>query len=83
MSTHEKRLAAMRSNPRAVRFDQLRAALEYEGFKAQQGNGDHWKFIHPILPYPLVIDPRKPHVKAVYVKNALKAIQDLRDQVTE
>jgi hypothetical protein len=44
------------------------------GFVAEPGKGDHWKFFHHLLPYPVVIDPRRPFVLKVYVENALAAL---------
>jgi len=79
VSTKEKRLDAMRRSPRQVRFQDLRAALEAEGFTLRPGKGDHCTFLHPLLPQPVGVDPRRPHVLKVYVEAALRAIDRVRE----
>ena len=81
MAKRDKRLAAIRSNPRQVRFADLKTALEARGFAARPGRGDHWVFIHPLLPYPIVVDPRRPFVLPVYVRSALRAIEEVEDKL--
>jgi len=36
-----------------------------------------------LLPYPVVIDPRRPFILAVYVRNAVRAIDEVREKLTE
>jgi hypothetical protein len=43
------------------------------GFTCEPGRG-HWKFFHPMLNYPIVVDPRRPFVLPVYVRNCVAAI---------
>ena len=80
MAKRDKRLAAIRNNPRQVRFADLRTMLEGVGFVGRAGKGDHWVFEHEALPYPIVVDPRRPFVLPVYVKNALNAIDAVLEQ---
>ena len=75
-SRRERRLAAVRSRPRQVRFEELRGLLDAFGFEGRHGKGDHWVFRHPLLRYVVTVDPRRPHVLPVYVRNALKAIEE-------
>jgi predicted RNA binding protein YcfA (HicA-like mRNA interferase family) len=79
VATSDKRLAAIRRNPRAVRFDDLKAVLEAHGFEALPGKGDHWVFRHSHFRPGVSIDPHKPHVLVTYVKAALKAIDAVLD----
>lgn len=74
MATRDKRIAAIRRNSRAVRFEDLRSALLGLGFAAVPGKGDHWKFSHPLLPWVVTVDPRRPFVLRVYVEATLQAI---------
>ena len=81
MSTKDKRLAAIRSNPRQVRFDDLRSTLLSLGFTVRTGSGDHQTFTHELLSYHVTIDPRRPHVLQVYVKKALAAIDEVLEKI--
>lgn len=80
MSTRAKRLAAIRNNPRQVRFADLKMALEGPGFTARTGKGDHWVFEHELLDYGFTVDPRRPDVLAVYVREALEAVDEVLDK---
>ena len=80
MSKRDKRLEALRTNPKHVRFDELRVVLEDCGFSVRPSKG-HWAFSHPLLPLPFVVDPRRPFVLPVYVKNALRAIDQVQEQL--
>ncbi len=80
MATRDKRLEAMRRNPRTVRFDDLKGVLEAHGFTAHSGKGDHWVFRHPAYRPGVTIDPRRPFVLLPYVRAALKAIDAVLDQ---
>ena len=77
MATRDKRVQAMRQNPRNVRFAELRAALEGYGFIGRPGKGDHWVFHHPDLRESLTVDPRRPFLLPVYVRNAIRAMDSL------
>lgn len=79
MASRDRRIEAMRRRQKQVRFSELAAALASLGFERRSGKGDHVVFRHPLLPYPVVVDPRRPFLLAVYVRNALKAIDDVRD----
>jgi predicted RNA binding protein YcfA (HicA-like mRNA interferase family) len=83
VTTRDKREAAMRRNPRAVRFADLQAVLEDHGFVGRKGKGDHWVFEHPLLSYVVTVDPRRPHVLPVYVRNALRAIDEVAQTMAE
>ena len=74
MATRDKRIEAMRRNPRSVRFEEPRAVLEGLGFSSRPGKGDHWRFHHPSRPHFLTIDARRPMLLVGYVKEALKEI---------
>ena len=74
MATRDKRLEAMRRNPRNVRFETLRRVLEDHGFTGKRSPGrDHWRFSHRTV---LTVDPRRPFLLVPYVIEALKAIDE-------
>jgi hypothetical protein len=79
LAKRDKRLAAIRNNPRAVRFEDLRSVLEAAGFTGRRGKGDHWVFAHPAISNRLTIDPRRPYLLKVYVMQALAALDDVAD----
>jgi hypothetical protein len=80
MSKRDKRLEAIRRHPNQVDFLDLKVALESCGFEGQRrGDASHWTFAHPLLPY--IVPIAEPHshgdVLPVYVRNALRALDDL------
>jgi predicted RNA binding protein YcfA (HicA-like mRNA interferase family) len=75
----DRRLEAIRRNPRGVRFEDLRRALESRGFEARRpGSGSsHLTYSHPALSYNITVVERRPVVLEVYVRMALKAIDEV------
>lgn len=71
-------LEKMRTNPRDWRFQQVCGLLEHFGFVMRQpsGGGSHAVFSHPDLNLILSI-PRARPIKAIYVKKAVNAVDDL------
>jgi predicted RNA binding protein YcfA (HicA-like mRNA interferase family) len=74
MATRGKRVEAMRRNPRHVRFDVARRALEAHGFEAETTDSSHWVFRHPGLRLRVVLVYRRPFILPIYVAKALEAI---------
>ncbi len=60
-------------------FEELRSLLEAFGFEIASVSGSHYTFRRMLggIPLKLVIPYRRPHVKAVYVKNALALINEI------
>lgn len=77
MTKKEKRLARIRQNPKNVSFNELRQVLEDYGFVMKRSRGSHHIFDAQVDEQilTLTIPLTKPHLKAVYVKEALKAIE--------
>lgn len=48
MGRRDRLLGRMRSAPGSIRFDQIRAFLQYEGFAIINQRGSHVTFHHPI-----------------------------------
>lgn len=78
MSKRQKRLARIRQNPQNVSLDDLRRVLEDYGFEYKQTVGSHYTFSVVIGERTklLVVPFRRP-IKAVYVKKALKMIDEI------
>ena len=76
MATRERRLSRIRSNPKNVRFDDLRRVLEDFGFRIRKGKGSHAVAFHPGTGRTLTLVSARP-VKRVYVMEALDAIEEV------
>jgi hypothetical protein len=80
MSKRQKRLARIRQNPKAVSFQELRQVLEDFSFELRpSGGGSHYFFFAELEDqvWSLVIPLKKPHVKDIYVKKAIAAIDEI------
>lgn len=77
MSKRQKRLERLRKNPKNVSLDDLRHVLQDYGFEYKQTVGSHYTFSIEIggTSRLLVIPFRRP-LKSVYVKKALKLIDE-------
>lgn len=80
MSKRKKRLERIRQNPNNVSLEDLRKVLDDYGFEYRQTVGSHYTFTVKINGEDklLVVPYRRP-VKLIYVKKALKLI----DQIIE
>jgi hypothetical protein len=74
MSKKAKRLEQIKNNPRAVRPEELEAALLDAGFTKRSGKGDHVIFKKGEI--KLSIDYRRPYLLSIYVKDALQALME-------
>ncbi len=81
MTKKEKRLKRLRQNPYNVSFQELREVLEDFGFAARTRGGSHWFFRVELKGkvWKLTVPFKKPHVKAAYVKKALKIIDEVME----
>jgi len=79
MAKRDKRIEAMRRNPRQVTADELDTVLTGLGFNCRSGRGDHRVYTHPNLSHPVVVDPHRPHLKRYVVLAALEAIDEVQD----
>ncbi len=76
MARRERRIERLRRSQTDVSPEQLRAALESVGFELVNIVGSHWHYRHRSRAGKLVIPYRRP-VLPVYVRNALKAIDEV------
>ncbi|EGD52323.1 HicA toxin of toxin-antitoxin [Thermoanaerobacter thermohydrosulfuricus] len=77
MSQIKKLYKKIKENPKNVRFEEIDKILKYFGFEAREpGSGSsHITYSHADLEDILTIPKGRPHIKAVYVKKALKLIE--------
>lgn len=84
MSKRKKRLEKIRQNPRNVSFEDLRKLLEDYGFSLERSSGSHHSFKVSInKEYVLFVVPYRRPIKLVYVKEALKLIDEIDKQFAE
>lgn len=84
MPGHEKLLGDIRNNPRDVDFKDLRLVLEDFGFRLTQSRGtSHWQARHASLRYLVTIPVHGSRVRPVYVRQALRAIDEVIDREEE
>ena len=72
----ERRIERLRRSQTDVSPETLRTALEWFGFELERITGSHWQYRHPTLVEKVVIPYRRP-VKRAYVRDALKAIDEV------
>ncbi len=76
MARRERRIERLRRSQTDVSPEQLRTALESVGFELVRAQGSHYHYRHPALPKLVSIPYRRP-VKRAYVREALKAIDEV------
>ena len=74
MSKTDKLLKDLENNPYNVRFETLKNLLENAGYRAINNGSSHWQF-RKENKETLTIPYKRP-VKAVYIKQVLKALKD-------
>ena len=75
----QKLLDRLTNNPKAVRFDDLRTLMFYEGFKLERIRGSHHIFSRPDM--TIVIPVHANHVKSIYVRRVIALIQQTKGKV--
>jgi len=74
MAKRDKRIAAMRQNPKTVRPDELDTVLLHAGFTVQSQAGSHKVYV--LGPRLLSIPQHRPFLKQAYVEAALAALDE-------
>jgi hypothetical protein len=80
MTKRSKRLLKARRNPKTVTFGDLRLILEDHGFEMRPSDGTSHHFFRADYAgevWKITIPFKKPHVNVVYVKDALKLIDEI------
>jgi predicted RNA binding protein YcfA (HicA-like mRNA interferase family) len=79
MERREKLYARVKKNPKHVSFQQLDNLLRAYGFQSRNPGGSHYVYVNG--PYRITVPYRRPHVGEVYVKKALRIIDQLKAQL--
>ncbi|ABO50937.1 conserved hypothetical protein [Desulforamulus reducens MI-1] len=81
MTKFTKLYSQIVNNPKDVKFDDLDKLLRHHGFMCRKpgGGSSHYNYYHLDLPDVLTIPYNRP-IKAIYVKLAIKAIQQLKER---
>ena len=77
MSKKEKALARIRQNPKHVRFEDLENILLNLGFIKRQSKGSHRTFT--LGRHIIRIPVNKPFLKQIYVKLALRVLDEIEE----
>jgi predicted RNA binding protein YcfA (HicA-like mRNA interferase family) len=82
MAKLEKLLKRVRNNPKTVSFADLQTLLEGFGFELRNVTGSHYTFRVWIggKKQRLVIPFKKPYVLQVYVREALRLIEEIEKE---
>lgn len=75
----DKLFAEIKENPKNVSFEKLKNVYEMFGFevKPPRGGGSHYRAI--LNEHTLIVPkPHGKHVKATYVKEAIKIFEDIK-----
>ena len=75
MAQRDKRIAAMRGNPKNVRPDELNTLLTAAGFTVRQQGSSHR--VYSYGPYVLPVPQRKPFLLPIYVRQALALLDSI------
>lgn len=81
MTKYDKLYTKIVNNPKDIDFDGLDKVLRQHGFKRRQPRkgSSHYVYHHPDLP-DLISIPKARPVKAIYVKDAIAAIEKLKEK---
>jgi len=77
MSKKEKALARIRQNPHHVSFEDLEKILLYLGFIRRKSKGSHRTYT--LGRHIIRIPVRKPFLKPIYVKLALRELDEIKE----
>jgi hypothetical protein len=77
MATRDKRIAAMRRNPRNVRPDDLDVVLRAAGFTMRQQGTSHKVYTRE--EQQVVVPQHRPFLMAAYVRRALAVLGEEKD----
>lgn len=80
MVKRQKRLERIRNNPVNVRFEDLDLLLRDYGFERRQPRGGSSHFIYSKGELRMTVPMKRPFLKAVYVKQVLKLLEELDDE---
>ena len=73
----EKLLNRIKNNPITVKFEELDKILQDVGFERRQPNGGSSHYTYGLDNKILTVPYKKPYIKVIYVKMAIKLLEDL------
>ena len=80
MTRRQKRLEKIRSNPLNVRFEELDRLLMDYGFQRRQPSGGSSHYIYIRNGIRITIPMNRPHLKAIYVKQVVKLLEEIDNE---
>jgi hypothetical protein len=73
----EKLLNRINSNLEIVKFEELDKILQDVGFDRRQPSGGSIHYTYGLVDKILTVPYKKPYIKVIYVKMAIKLLEDL------
>lgn len=73
----EKLINRIKNNPKTVKFEELDKLLQNVGFERRQPRGGSSHYTYGIADKILTVPCKKPYIKVIYVKMAIKLLEDL------
>lgn len=73
----EKLLSRIKNNPKTVKFEEIDKILIDVGFERRQPSGGSSHYTYVLEDKILTVPYKKPYVKVIYVKMAIKLLEDL------
>lgn len=73
----EKLLNRIRNNPKTVKFEEIDKILIDVGFERRQPSGGSSHYTYVLEDRILTVPYKKPYVKVIYIKIAIKLLEDL------
>jgi hypothetical protein len=77
MGKADKLLEKVRNNPKAVAFADLDKLLSQLGFQCRQPRSGSSHYVYTFGALRLTVPYKRPHVKEIYVKEALRVIDQM------
>lgn len=73
----------MKNNPKDISFNEIDSLLSWHGCTRRQprSGSSHYFYTHPAISGTLTIPYARP-IKAIYVKKALKMIEEIKEALT-
>lgn len=73
----EKLIRKIKNNPKSVKFEEIDKILVDMGFERRQPSGGSSHYTYVLEDKILTVPYKRPYIKVVYVKIAIKLIEEL------
>lgn len=77
LTKREKLLQKIKNNPKAIKFEEIDKVLLSVGFERRQPSGGSSHYTYMLDNKTLTIPYKRPYVKVIYIKIAIKILEDL------